>query len=230
MANHSQWVLDNKDTSLVFGNSMINLRLLETNAQIESKINRAISEHLNKQLNKKEKTLLRRLKVAVETWVRSSPEIQSIQNRDPNELGAEFGIRKSKAEPAVEAIVEAIVNSTEISANRFSRKLRGGVDFYFQPSNFTNLLQLPQGHVLTKKGSDLHWLDWLLTRGDSTIVFGYEYVPSRDGRSGGGTMEKGDSFRVNPKYSGTVDDNFVTRLLSGREDEISKIITEMFTQ
>jgi hypothetical protein len=41
-------------------------------------------------------------------------------------------------------------------------------------------------------------------------------------------MTEGKSFRVNPKYSGVNDNNFVTRLLSGRENEIAEIISEIF--
>jgi len=207
---------------------MITVKLLESNKQIELKINKAIAEVLNKKLRRKEKALITSLKRRVESWVRSSPEIQSLEKRDPYELGAEFGIRKSKAGPAIEAIINSIVDSTEISANRFTDDLKGGIYFNFQPKDFFNLLGLPEGHVITKKGSDIHWLDWLLTKGDKIVVFGYEYQPSRDGRSGGGIMTEGKSFRVNPKYSGVNDNNFVTRLLSGRENEIAEIISEIF--
>lgn len=207
---------------------MITLKLLDTEAQIEKKINKALAREFNKILRKKEKFLLGRLKRSVESWVRASPEIQSLDDRQAYGLGAEFGIRKSKAGPAIEAIINAIVDATVISANKFTEDLKGSIYFYFQPADFVNLLQLQEGHVVTQKGSDLHWLDWLLTKGDQMIIQGYEYQPSRDGRSGGGTMEKGVSFRVNPKYSGIESDNFVTRLFDKKESEITNLIAGIF--
>ena len=82
--------------------------------------------------------------------------------------------------------------------------------------------------VRTEKGADLHWLDWLLTLGDKTIVIGYEYKPGTGGRSGGGTMTKGTAFRVSPSYSGTIEDNFITRAFSNKEKEVSSILMGIF--
>ena len=74
---------------------------------------------------------------------------------------------------------------------------------------------------------DLHWLQWLLERGDEIIVAGYEFGGnSGRGRSGLGYMTTGGSFRVPPQFSGTKDNNFISRALVGKAQEqaISKIL------
>ena len=106
-----------------------------------------------------------------------------------------------------------------------SNRLTGGIEFNFQPADFANLLGLPQGHQVTNKAADLHWLDWLLTKGDTVIVKGYSYEPSGKGRSGGGSMKTGGFFRIDPSYSGTTINNFITRAFVGRETQLAKILS-----
>ena len=73
----------------------------------------------------------------------------------------------------------------------------------------------------------MDWLDWLINRGDEIIVsqFGFESAGGK-GRSGGGKMKKGGSWRISPQYAGTVDDNFITRALQDKSftDSASKAI------
>ena len=90
--------------------------------------------------------------------------------------------------------------------------------------DFFNLLGLQEGHVLTEKGGDLHWLDWLIRQGDRTVVLGWNYVPAPTGRSGGWEMNIGGVWRVPPEFWGTLDDNFITRAFEAREKEIIGIL------
>ena len=79
-------------------------------------------------------------------------------------------------------------------------------------------------------GGSLPWLQWLLLEGDSIIIanFGVEYSNEAQGRAGPARMTRqARPFRVNPKFSGTKDDNFITRSLSGRILEIEKAIKEV---
>ena len=72
-------------------------------------------------------------------------------------------------------------------------------------------------------------MDWLLNQGDRIIVVNYSYNPQLGiGRSRLGNMVESGSFRVPPQFSGTPDDNFITRALIGRnqESEISRIFTK----
>lgn len=208
---------------------MITLKLLESNQQIEKKINKAIAEYMNNQIRLKSRKVLGIFKKNIESWVRSQPEIRSILAQgEQGSLNAQFGLVPGTPDLAVEKIVNSVVESTKINIKKINENLSGGIDFECQPKDFLNLLGLSEGHVTTEKGADLHWLDWLLTLGDKIVVVGYNYEPGGDGRSGGGSMTKGAAFRVSPSFSGTVDDNFITRAFSGKEKEVSSILMGIF--
>jgi len=81
--------------------------------------------------------------------------------------------------------------------------------------------------VVTEKGESLPWIEWLLKRGDDIIISDYHVVEGDHGRTGMATMKPGGNYkvsRVNPSFSGTEDDNFVTRALDGKEMEIANIL------
>jgi hypothetical protein len=155
-----------------------------------------------------------------------SKEITSLLSQGiPNSLNATFGLSPGAPIDAVNAIVSAVSTAITVDFKPISNRLEGGVTFRFQPKDFVDILGLPQGHQMTEMGVDLPWLEWLLLKGDAVVVKGYLYQPSSSGRSGGGTMDIGGVFRVAPQFSGTADDNFITRAFFGRDKDLAKILT-----
>jgi hypothetical protein len=144
-----------------------------------------------------------------------------------NSLSAMFGLTDNQSNKAIEEILDAVGDSLVIKIDKLDKRLKGVIEFYFQPINFSNLLTLSSGHTKTLKGLDLHWMDWLLLQGDTVIVVGYNYVPSNKGISGNGTMEVGGSFRVPPQFSGTASNNFITRAFENKEKEIQSILESL---
>ena len=203
----------------------LGLEILESNAEISRLINQAISEKFNKTLKRNRKKIFTNIKALIPSWISSQPEMQSIQAEGVAfSLASQFGIKSGTSAAVVAAIANSVTESLQIELTDISNKtLSGGLVIYIQPSNFANLLSLSEGFVNTRSDS-LHWLDWLLIQGDKTIVSGYNYTPSDEGRSGGGVMIGGGGWRVPPEFSGTIQDNFVTRALSGRGDAIAKVI------
>lgn len=209
---------------------MISLKLIDPISKIEQDINTELVRQYNVLLAKKSSLIQRQLKSAARNWIGSQPEISSLKAESSvGSLNSVFGIRLGTSDSIVNAIIESVVSSTEIKLTKLDKKFRGGLEFNFQPSDFRNLLSLREGHVITQKNSDLHWLNWLLTEGDAVVVVGYSYTPSSDGRSGGGTMSFGGSFRVPPSFSGTINNNFITRAFSNREEELTKIISRVLS-
>jgi len=203
----------------------ITLKLLESVDQIESNILSALSVQFNASMKSKKNKILQDVKTLIPSWISSQPEMQSLLSSDPLSLVGQFGITISPTS-IVSAIVSSVVNSANILIIPYDKKLSGGgIELNIQPDNFANLLGLPQGHSVYQDGN-LHWLDWLLNRGDEIIVAGYQYNPQTGiGRSKLGNMKTGGSFRVPPEFSGTEQNNFITRALVGsnQEKQISKI-------
>lgn len=205
---------------------MITLKLLDTDKEIASKINAAIAPEINSRISKNMDNIKKEMTKLVHGWILEQPEIKSIQSANPISLAGQFGIRPNAVPSVVSAIVESVKSAIFIQFKPFSNKLSGGFTVNFQPIDFANLLSLPEGHVFYEKG-DLHWMNWLLTMGSTIIIANYSYSPSiGSGRSGLGVMSIGQSFRVPPAFSGTEDNNFVTRALNGQSQyqQITKII------
>jgi len=204
----------------------ITIELLDSLPVIKSRINKAISEELNQRISKKVVRIKNQFKGVIRSWIMEQLEIQSLLSQGvPHSLNAEFGLVPGMGDEAVNAIVSAVVSSTQVKFTKIDANLKGGIEFNFQSNTFSNLLGLSEGHVIADLGGDLHWLDWLLTKGDMIIVVGYFYKPSSKGRSGGGTMKEGGVFRVDPRYSGTTENNFITRAFEGREVQLAKILS-----
>ena len=208
----------------------LTIKLLESNSDIEKKIKTAIAEELNALIKKNFKTAQKRIESSVSGWVTSQPEVQSLLKEGvPNSLHAQFGLQAGQGALSSIEVVNAIIASIEVRVRRVDAKLNTGIDFNIQPENLRNLLGLPSGFTQTEDQDILPWLTWLLLEGSNTIVYGYTYVPDLSGRSGGGTMEAGGSWRIPPEFSGTIDDNFVTRALSNRDKELEGILRDIFT-
>ncbi len=206
----------------------LSVKLLDTNAQIQQAIFTELAKQINQLVNKNNNKVLRELKAQIKEWVVQTPEVSSLLSQGLDfSLNALFGLVSGSAPSAVEAIASSVAEATSITINKVDRNLAGNIQFNFQPKDFGNLLGLPEGHQLSEEGIDLHWLDWLLTKGDSIIIQGYYYDPKGEGRSGGGTMKIGGTFRVPPEFSGTVDNNFITRLFVGKEKAIQSVLAKI---
>jgi hypothetical protein len=203
----------------------ISIQLTDSIKTIENNVNRAIADLANDLISKNINRISQSVKNLIPSWINSQPEIQSLLSNTPGSLAGQFGIKNSTLD-IVSSIINSVVDATEIKFIKYSANLKGGLQLNFQPSNFANLLALSQGHTIYQ-GGDLHWLDWLLKRGDSIIITNYQYNPRTGlGRSGLGNMVPGGFFRVPPQFSGTESDNFITRAFIGpaQEKEISKIL------
>jgi len=208
---------------------MITLKLLDTVSQIEDKVNKAVAEQINNIITQKKTKLIEKSKSLISGWISSQPEMQSLQSSVPGSLAGQFGLYPGQSISTVQTIISSVQNSITVDFKKFNNKLVGGLEVNFQPNDFINLLNLPQGFVNYKDGS-LHWLEWLLLKGDTVIVVNYQYNPKTGvGRSGLGNMIEGGSFRVPPQFSGTDKNNFITRALVGQtqEQQIIKIFQEI---
>ncbi len=212
----------------MLNNGSIFVDLLDSNNTIQDKMYSALVELINKKIIKNKDKTITAFKQRIRLWVMDQPEIDSLLNAGLHSLHAQFGLIRGSESTIVDNIISAIVNSFTVHIGKINNTFKGKIEFNFQPKHFFNLLSLPGGHVITMKGSDLHWLDWLLTHGDTTIIMGYEYEAVSSGRSGGGVMNTGGVWRVPPEFSGTDTNNFVTRSFKFREKEISQVLQGLF--
>ena len=209
------------------GNGQLFINILETDDQIQRKILKAIAEETNKKISKNRNYVVNKLKGYVRSWLEMQPEISDLR-QDGVGLNAELGLQAGTGSFAASTIVDAAVRSIETKVTKVNRNLKGGFVFNFQPKNLINLLSLPEARIITEKGVTLDWLKWLLTMGDTPIIFGYDFLPTPgQGRSGGGTMVGGGMWRIQPKYAGPISNNFITRSLIGKEQILQETLTRL---
>lgn len=205
------------------------LRLVDPIAKIEKDIKVALVNDLNRYLNKNKGVAVGKLRQVSKSFVLGQLEMESLQDSSiPFSLNSLFGIPQGTEANVVDRVADAVANSIQVKFSKIDKNFKGGLTFSIQPLDFQNLLGLPEGHVTTEKGADLHWLSWLLREGDSVIVAGYQYDATGNGRSGIGRMVGGSSFRVPPAFSGTISNNFVTRAFTNKEKEIVRVLSEVF--
>lgn len=164
-----------------------------------------------------------KIKEAVKNEIRiallESPAIQSLSS---GSLKADFGLTKN---PTIE-IIEAVVNTTKVQYKTTKSKgnLVGSFEITVQPISYSNLYSLGVSNQIIEGGS-LPWLKWLLEAGDTILVvdFGVEYGDY--GRTGMAHMIPANRpFKVNSSFSGTAGDNFITRAISSRKNQINNAI------
>ena len=201
----------------------MDITIKENLRTIERRISKAITTEFNNRIQDGLEKISRDIKKLVKELITNSSEIQSLKG---GVLKGDFGI--PAGEDPTMAIIDAIVNSVDVVHTIVASggtSFTGGVTINIQPTHFSNLTSLPGVKVITKKGTVLPWLEWLLTLGDKIIITEHhvEYKKGT-GRSGIASMATGGTFRVNPSFAGTVENNFISRAFQGSENRIASII------
>lgn len=199
---------------------MLSIKILESDPQIQSKIYKAYVSALNKHFKNVSGRVLDGIRPIVSKAIASSPEAASISS---GKLKADFGLTSKP----ISAIAASIIDSLSIKidpAKTNGKKITGGFILTMQPNNYGNLFSLPDANQPIEGGS-LPWLKWLLTLGDTIIIanFGVEYGPY--GRTGRAKMtEEARPFKVDSAFSGSIDDNFITRAIQRNKSPIINAI------
>ena len=209
---------------------MVNIKLIESDRAIRSKINKALAREFDNKLKRIKASILSRLKPIIANALLSSPEIISLQ---AGVLRFDFGLTADPGPQIVNAVVNSlqlVVEPTKGNANGIT----GGFNVYVQPADYSNLLSLPVAMQALEIEARIPWLEWLLMAGDAIIVahFGVEYGAGK-GRSGGAQMvplsrAPFGPYKVNSAFSGTANNNFITRALSRVSNQMTKTVMGAF--
>ena len=208
---------------------VLTVKLLESDKFIQTKIFLAMARELRKIFDRSKGRIQKALRKFVDDIMIIQPEIQEL-NRGI--LQGAFGLRRGTEARVVEDIIRSISNSVYVEIKPVmpvrGKDLKGGMSIYIQPSDFSNLFSLSSGIVKTEKLDHLPWLRWLLTEGDRVLIGDAEVRYKKGtGRSGLAAMSKGTGiFRVPPSYSGTEDNNFITRAFANSEGRLIHLIQQ----
>jgi hypothetical protein len=193
-------------------------------------ITKVILENLKDQISKHIQKILPKITLEIKNLVKEAligePEYASLK---AGTLRAELGISDPES---VDKVIEAMVNTIEIKENPIKTTgngLSGGFIFTMIKSDDINgIIYTDIASVVDRKGDySLPWLEWLLLKGNESLVQNYSvnYSSSSRSRSGLAIMIKSDSsWRVPSNFSGTPENNWTTRAISKIEKAIGEII------
>lgn len=161
----------------------------------------------------------------IENKLRKDPS-DTYYSLDIGQLRRDFGFRPG--ENVGERVVRAVSSSIQLNALGPTSASLGGIRLSLLKGGIEFLLDKDFG-AYDSNGNTVDWLKWLLTAGDTIIIADYEVIYKDTPRSRSGyalmispKMSKG--FRVDPAYSGTIDDNWITRALAATEvDMLTKL-------
>lgn len=203
---------------------MINgkIKFITADSEIQKRLLEACEKEIKLILDKAKTKIKANLTNIVIEALQRSPEISSLSN---GKLKYDFGLNFDPTD----SIIYSIANSIDIRFKNFTLRgfTKGIVTAYIQPVDFSNLLGEDFAQVVTDKGQSLPWLQWLLTEGDSIIIADYhvDYGLYPTSRSGGAIMKPGRIYKVDSSFSGTAENNFITRALDKYENQIKEAIT-----
>jgi hypothetical protein len=185
----------------------VSIKIMESNDDIQKQINAALASEVNKKLTRSIRKIESAIIPLIKAALMGSPEIASLKG---GILRAEFGL---VFDPTSQ-IISAVAESVNIRIQRVNKSLNGGF-----------VLEIQATAEQPIEGGSIPWLNWLLTAGDSILIanFGVEF--GSYGRTGKARMSSNFApYKVHSSFSGTPDNNFVTRSIETVYPQIEDII------
>jgi hypothetical protein len=203
------------------------LKIIESPRVVKARILFELREVISKAYKRAKPRIEIRSRILIRGHLYQSDTVQSLLN---GQLRADFGLSGPDAHNAVSQILDVISRSINVDFVINKANLVGSIKLDLLPVNISQITGISAGSYINsgRKGGEISWLEWLLTKGTQIVVDGY-HINYEDGlkhsRSGKAEMRKTGHFRINPSYAGTVDDNFITRSIGETSDEIFTIIS-----
>lgn len=203
----------------------ISVTILESEDQITFSILKALLPQVNDLLNSAFYKVKQDIVVLVQNAITSSPEYGSLMS---GTLRLEFGIPDSGSR------LEEILSfwkfiDVEYSKARISgKKISGSFVISMIRSDYSDVLSSSAAVLLTEKGQQLNWLEWLLLFGDKTIIKEYniQFGANPKSRTGGAIMRATSSgkWAVPSQFSGTASSNWITRAIDSVGDQVNDLL------
>jgi len=204
----------------------LEMKLLESNSDIENMILSSIRDTIDQAFNKSLKNLQQSIPKEIYKVIVSEPEYGSLVG---GVLQYELGI--PDAAQKVNNIVNIWTSNfyVEISPVTISgSKIIGGFSINMIKDSYEDVLGSENAFVVDDaKSLRLPWLEWLLLYGGKIIVRNYEVQvgSSPYSRTGLAIMKPSKkNWRVPAEFSGTRENNWVTRALDRLDQSIPNLI------
>jgi hypothetical protein len=221
---------------LVGANSLMKYELRFNDDQIKKSLHASVKRHIRNTVQLNIKNLERKVKEKYAAKVRKTPEYMNIVS-ERSTFRTELGVPNSPA--VLESIIEALLDNVEVRINRIANDESA----YIIPITITLFDEKIMKRILNVPGAtyysenmrgtvtEVPWLSWLLLSGNEPVVYGFRvmYNKERWSRTENAIMvpatnEKPNNYSIPEQFSGTRNDNFLTRAAIDTVEELPLII------
>jgi hypothetical protein len=202
--------------------SRLHFAILESQDQIANKIVTVMTAEVQKALIGIKARIEQSTREILENSIKSQPEYGAIIF---SSLRYELGL--VDAQDRMNVIIDKFLSGIQVNLRQtnFSKNFFVGGFVIKSSSSYASILRLPEASFTTEKGEKLDWLEWLLLEGNNVIIADYRFKAlGGKGRTGGGLMLKGGTWRVPPESAGTANDNFITRAIAQIEEPLTQVV------
>lgn len=200
------------------------IKLNVSTSELESILAEACSLEMDAAIKSALPVIQSRVREAIVPYWKNSPTYSSLIS---GELGAQLGFYDDSTQYIVDSILDIVANSTQVIFNGttfYKRTFVCKFQINILLNNLKEALSDPLATIVTPKGTEIKWLQWISVLGDKIIVDGYRFKPQiGKGRSSGGIMIKGGSFRIPSEHSGVIGDNWLTRAIEPFVNDIRNV-------
>jgi hypothetical protein len=190
---------------------------------IQNSILEILRDHLTSVINSSVNSIQQKISNLIPVALQSAPEYPSLIS---GQLRSDFGLTTPEA--ALSSIISNIASGFQVSVDSIKTSLSGisgGITIEILKENLVEVLPAQE-----LGGTTIPWLQWLMTAGDAVVVANYHVVYNPPdavvSRTQSAIMVPGGDYRLPPEFSGTVDNNWITRSLISILPEIDKIIND----
>lgn len=206
------------------------LKLIDSSKEIQQNILKAMLPEVSSLMNKGITKLKSNLPNIIRQAIINTPEYESLSR---GKLKYEFGIANVDSKLAsLISVWSTNIQYTYKAPNIIAGRIRSSFSASMIRADFSDVLYADFAAVVdTLRGYTLPWLEWLLLEGNKTIVRNYEVIlgPNRSSRTGYALMKPSNrSWKVPSEFSGTINNNWITRAIDAAESNIQKLLNEAF--
>jgi hypothetical protein len=209
------------------------LNITEKNATFKQKVYLAICEELTLKFFLISNKIREDIVIGIEPFFKNTEQYKMLVS-DEHTM-ADLGFRVGSVKNMINNIINKICKNIKVSFTPFLPKINsisGGINIGILIKDYSDILEMSEAHIITEKGFNINWLEWVLIEGDAIQFMDYHMEYGPYGRSGKGHMIKNTdgsvsltgSWRLQEPLRGSVSDNWLTQALLNNKTEIEKLI------
>lgn len=207
------------------------IKIKETEQEINKGILLAVLPDITKDFNKSVNLIKRELPPLIRSIVLENPTYDSLIS---GKLKYELGIPDAGVKIArmLQIWTQNIHYKIQPPKLKGSSNIIASFGASMFRADFSEVIETADAKVYDSlRGYELEWLRWLVFYGNIPIIdnFHVEMMNSKRSRTGRALMLSGKSWSVPPEHAGTMADNWITRSIEAKSQEIDKILKKAFS-